>query len=85
MDRRDNDKHIAVLYHTMVCLSVVLSYSLIDGASALQTDLLFVLSYLDPVFNQADKLKTMLASQLQTITKTMNDFGTTVLLISRKH
>ena len=41
-----------------------------------QSDLMFVLSYLDPVFNHADNLKTMLAGQLQVITNTMNDFGT---------
>ena len=75
MDRRENDRHIAVLYHTMVGQVVFLGGSSTDIALDGQSDLLFVLSYLDPVFNDADNLKSMLASQLQAITKTMNDFG----------
>lgn len=40
--------------------------------------MLFVLSYLDPVFNDEDKLKTMLKKQLTVITKCMQDFGMAV-------
>jgi len=73
MDRRDNDKQIAILYHTMVIgfkhfLAKKLKHSF-------QSDLLFVLSYLDPVFNSVDKLKSMLERQLKDITATMNSFG----------
>ena len=42
---------------------------------ATQSDLLFVLSYLDPVFSHADKLKSMLEKQLKDIAANMNKFG----------
>ncbi|KAJ7086700.1 hypothetical protein C8R44DRAFT_893496 [Mycena epipterygia] len=56
VDRRDNDKSIAVLHLAM-------------------TNLLFILSYLEPTFDTADKIKTMLQKFLEEVCKTMNQFG----------
>ncbi|KAK7061560.1 hypothetical protein R3P38DRAFT_3383739 [Favolaschia claudopus] len=56
VDRRENDKNIAVLHLAM-------------------TNLLFVLSYLEPTFDTADKIKSVLQEFLQNVCKTMNQFG----------
>ncbi|KAJ7499104.1 hypothetical protein FB451DRAFT_1428120 [Mycena latifolia] len=56
VDRRENDKSIAVLHLAM-------------------TNLLFILSYLEPTFDTADKIKTMLQKFLEEVCKTMNQFG----------
>ncbi|KAJ6599257.1 hypothetical protein DFH09DRAFT_1303774 [Mycena vulgaris] len=56
VDRRENDKSIAVLHLAM-------------------TNLLFILSYLEPTFDTADKIKTMLQKFLEEVCKTMNHFG----------
>jgi hypothetical protein len=39
------------------------------------TNLLFVLSYLQPTFDTADRIKSMLQSFLDGVCKTMNQFG----------
>jgi hypothetical protein len=43
-----------------------------------QSDLLFVLAYLDPVFEDDDGLKSQLAKQLKSITDNINTFGMNV-------
>ncbi|KAJ7117415.1 hypothetical protein C8R43DRAFT_107837 [Mycena crocata] len=56
VDRRENDKSIAVLHLAM-------------------TNLLFILSYLEPTFDTTDKIKTILQKYLEEVCKTMNQFG----------
>ncbi|KAJ7283805.1 hypothetical protein C8J57DRAFT_1293627 [Mycena rebaudengoi] len=56
VDRRENDKSIAVIHLTM-------------------TNLLFLLSYLEPVFDTADKIRMILQKFLEEVCKTMNQFG----------
>ncbi|KAK7043656.1 hypothetical protein VNI00_008267 [Paramarasmius palmivorus] len=45
-------------------------------------DLLLVLSYLDPVFEENDGLKATLGKQVQVISQTMNDFGGSLRMFS---
>ncbi|KAJ6539161.1 hypothetical protein B0H19DRAFT_345377 [Mycena capillaripes] len=56
VDRRENDRSIAVLHLAM-------------------TNLLFILSCLEPTFATPDKMQTMLQKYLEDVCRTMNAFG----------
>lgn len=72
MTRHENDKQIAVVYFTMVRSNIFPFVA----ANTTQSSMLFLLTDLDPLFEEEEYLHNALQERMKLVCDTINDFGT---------